>query len=84
MQGNRVTLSASRSLYVCNALLERINTFARLASVVLIAALWTLMPFDTVPDIVPFVGILDDLAVNAMAWTVARRCLADGETKGAA
>ena len=79
MEGNRVTISAVRSLYVCNALLEKINLFARLASVVIIAFLWTIMPFDAIPDCIPVVGIFDDLAVDAMALVVGSQCLGGGE-----
>ena len=80
MRGNLVTISPVKSLYTCNALLEKINLFARLAAVMLIAALWTIMPFDAIPDCIPFVGIFDDLAVNAMAMVIGRQCLAGGET----
>ena len=77
MQGNRVTISAARSLYTCNALLEKVNLFARLVSVALIAVLWTLMPVDAIPDCIPVFGIFDDVAVNVMAMVIGRRCLAD-------
>ncbi len=78
MRGNLVTISPARALYTCNPLLEKINLFARLAAVGFIALLWTAMPFDAVPDFLPVVGLLDDLAVNAMAMVIGSKCLEHG------
>ena len=75
MTGNTITLSPLPQLFHCNKILENSSSFARLGAVAGIAILWTVMPFDFIPDFVPCIGILDDLIVNAMTVFICRNCV---------
>ena len=75
MTGCRICIFALPQLYHCNETLANITSFARLFAVALIAFLWTIMPFDIIPDFIPFFGLLDDIAVNALSLVIGKRCL---------
>lgn len=75
MTGNRITILPLPQIYHCNEILENTTSFARLGAVVAISIMWTVVPFDVLPDFIPCVGLLDDLAVDAMAVLIGRNCL---------
>ena len=63
------TMHPVQELYECNRLLANMTIVPRFVAVAVIAIVWTAMPFDALPDSIPFVGLLDDLAVCWLsAW----------------
>ena len=54
-------------------LLTAVATLPRIVFVGAFALLWVMMPFDLIPDALPFIGTLDDLAVTILCGAVAHR-----------
>ena len=53
--------------------LAAVATLPRIVFVCAFALLWVMMPFDLIPDALPFVGVLDDISVTALSIMVARQ-----------
>ena len=55
-------------------ILTKSTLILRMATVGLVALVWTLMPVDPIPDAVPVVGVLDDLAIFAFSMFAGKDC----------
>lgn len=60
---NGTVIHPITKLHECNRLLANFTLVPRFIAVVFIAAVWTIMPFDALPDSIPVFGLLDDLAI---------------------
>ncbi len=54
-------------------LLSAVSVLPRVVFVCGFALLWVMMPVDLIPDGIPFVGVLDDLAVTVLCGVIAQR-----------
>ena len=65
-----IFLSADPTLFYYDSLLRAVATVPRIVFVGLLALLWVIMPFDLIPDALPLVGTLDDIAVMFLSGVV--------------
>ena len=65
--GSGSLMLPNRQLFVCDSILCGIAQWPRLLVIVIFALVWTIMPVDMVPDIYPFIGALDDVAMGTVA-----------------
>ena len=72
--GDGIFLVPDPSLFLGgDNLLSAVSVLPRVVFVCGFALLWVMMPVDLIPDGVPFVGVLDDLAVTVLCGVIARR-----------
>jgi len=60
-------------LFYHDSLLGAISTLPRIVFACAFALLWVLLPIDLIPDALPFVGTLDDIAVAVLGFVVTQR-----------
>ncbi len=73
LEGDRdgIRLTPDPRLSRCDSLLRGLSVWPRVVFVGLIAAVWTLLPIDLIPDGIPFVGMLDDVSVAMLSmWCI--------------
>ena len=68
-------------LYREENLLCAVATFPRIIFALLFAILWILMPFDLIPDALPFIGTLDDVTVAMLSGVVIQKSMLTGKRK---
>ena len=68
--GDGIFLFPDPLLFSDDNLLRSIATTPRIIFVGFLALLWVLMPFDLIPDFMPFIGALDDITVLILSGTV--------------
>ena len=72
--GDGIFLVPDPSLFLGgDNLLSAVSVLPRVVFVCGFALLWVMMPVDLIPDGIPFVGVLDDLAVTVLCGVIARR-----------
>ena len=72
--GDGIFLVPDHSLFLGgDNLLSAVSVLPRVVFVCGFALVWVMMPVDLIPDGVPFVGVLDDLAVTVLCGVIARR-----------
>jgi hypothetical protein len=68
------TLQPDKEILGNNAILAKSTLILRMAAVSLVALAWTLMPLDLIPDAIPVIGVLDDLAIFAFSMFASNDC----------
>lgn len=66
MSGLDITLEPVQRLFEYNAVLASLTVFPRMLALMGLALLWSITPFDAIPDFIPVYGVLDDVAVSAL------------------
>ena len=64
------TLHATPALHDASPLLTHLTAFPRMATACLAGIAWCAMPLDLIPDYLPFIGLLDDMAICTIATFV--------------
>lgn len=59
-------LEPDTNLFCNEGLLKQIPQIPRLILMALVAIVWILLPIDLIPDSIPFIGMLDDVAVTVL------------------
>jgi hypothetical protein len=65
--GNGSLMVPNKHLFVGKSILCSIAQWPRLLVIVIFAIVWTVMPVDILPDAIPFIGALDDVAMSTVA-----------------
>ena len=68
-------LKADPMLSHHDSLLTSVAVFPRAVLALLTAAIWVLLPVDVIPDAIPFLGMLDDVAVTIFSGLVLKNSL---------
>ena len=72
---NGIVAMPDYKLYNCDNILSHIAIFPRVAVVLFLTALFLLSPVDIIPDSLPLIGVLDDMALTVISFFATKNSL---------
>ncbi len=76
----QILIQANKQLWENESLLKQIAIFPRIVLLLCITLIWIIFPLDPIPDIIPCLGMLDDVAITVLSGSVLKDYISEHMT----